>query len=509
MHIMSGERSLTKDSRIIIVGAGVFGLSTTLHLLKRGYTNIHLFDRQPFHQNHYDETAGADGASCDVNKIIRASYGDQKLYQDLALQAMSEWTRWNDDLAATPPDQLPPVLNPTIPLWHNSGSLRLSDHGLEPKEEKTQKTLPASLHHTQYRISSAQRRADAHRHGIPATKLDPFDRLPRGLPVDGILDTTAGFVLASRACAWALHLCLRSGHVHTHFGPDHALTALAHPPPSATTTTTHVTGIITQTGHHHPAALVLIACGGWTPALIPETDSLLETTAGSVFSFQLPPSRPDLWRKYSAAHFPVWSWNMNSPFSSRAEGRLYGLYGLPRTPEGVVKVAFRGAKWTSYTGRSPRSGARVSVPRTAEEEEGEDDDDDGGAVPREALRVVRAFVRENLPELAGLELARARLCWYTDSVDNDFLIDHVPGVEGLVVASGGSGHGFKFLPVLGQHVVDVIERRETEYTRLFQWRAVPEGKRNGLEEGPEGPRTLDKQEMVGRREWREGQDVRL
>ena len=42
------------------------------------------------------------------------------------------------------------------------------------------------------------------------------------------------------------------------------------------------------------------------------------------------------------------------------------------------------------------------------------------------------------------------MCWYTDSLDNSFVIDYVPGYADTVfVASGGSGHGFKFLPVLG------------------------------------------------------------
>lgn len=82
------------------------------------------------------------------------------------------------------------------------------------------------------------------------------------------------------------------------------------------------------------------------------------------------------------------------------------------------------------------------------------------------------------------------------------MIDFVPGIEGLMVCNGGSGHGFKFLPILGSHVVDVIERKETEYTRLFSWRGVPEGERNGLEEGSKGWRVLGKQGMVGREAWK-------
>lgn len=475
---------LPKDSKIVIIGAGVFGLSTTLHLLQRGYTNIHIFDRQPFDKNHYDETQGADGASCDLNKIVRASYGGAKLYQDLAFKAMPEWEKWNAQLTATSKDKLPESLDPSIPLWHNCGFLRLSSNGLEEKEKETQQNFPSEIKHTQHRVSDVSQRERAANDGVPFTKLDPFGRLERGLPTDGILDTTAGFVLASRACAWALHLVLQSGHVTTHFGPDHALQSFMK-------TGNRISGIVTSGFERHDADFVLVACGGWTPSLIPEVDRLLETTSGSVLSVQLPKDRPDLWEKYSEENFPVWSWNMGS-YVPHEQSSVGGLYGLPRTPEGVVKVAFRGAKWTSYTRRSS-VGEQLSYPQT-----------DADKIPAEAMRVVRSFVEENLSDLLELDLSNLRLCWYTDSVDNSFLIDYVPSVEGLVVASGGSGHGFKFLPVLGEHIVDVIERKNTEYTRLFQWRDVPDGKRNGLEDGPAGWRTLAKQKMAGNEEWRGG-----
>lgn len=464
----------------------MFGLSTTLHLLQRGYTNIHLFDRQPFDHNHYDETRGGHGASCDLNKIIRASYGGQKLYQDLAFKAMPIWSLWNQELAASSKEILPESLDPEIPIWHNCGFLRLSDcGGVEEKEVETQANFPADIKHTQYQISDVKRREYAVKAGIPYTKVDPFGRLARELPVDGVLDMTAGYVLASRACTWALHKIQSSGHVRCQFGPLYALQSLI----KAGTT---VTGIVTADSTRHDADMVLIACGGWTPSLLPETQQLLETTSGSVLSIQLPKNKPDLWDKYDEKNFPVWSWNMGSYKHGDSISSIGGLYGLPRTPEGIVKVAFRGAKWTSYT-RSSSSGTKVSYPEPDVDE-----------IPEEAMRVIRSFVAENLPDLLELDLSNCRLCWYTDSIDNDWLIDHVPGVQGLVVASGGSGHGFKFLPVLGEHIVDVMEGKETEYTRLFQWRTVPTGKRNGLEEGLNGWRTLHKHKMAGNTQWREG-----
>jgi sarcosine oxidase/L-pipecolate oxidase len=59
---------------------------------------------------------------------------------------------------------------------------------------------------------------------------------------------------------------------------------------------------------------------------------------------------------------------------------------------------------------------------------------------------------------------------YTDSFDGDFIIARVAGYEDIIVATGGSGHGFKFAPVIGKVVVDVIFKQESKLTHKFRWR---------------------------------------
>ena len=280
-----------RSKKIVIVGAGVFGLSTALHLARRGYNDIHMCDYRPYHENGYACSEGCDAASCDENKILRASYGDKKLYQDLAFSAMPIWRQWNDLQAQTPPEDLPPGLSPDVKLWNNCGFLRLGGDGLEDHEVKTQENFPADLRPTQYRVSDERRRKDAEADGIPSSKIDPFGRLEKGLPTDGILDMTAGFVLASRACAFALHQCHKLG-VHTYFGPDYGMKSLVRKG-------NLVTGLITYDGTEHFGDIVIVACGGWTPSLVPEIERLIETTAGSVLSIRLPKDRQDLWERYS------------------------------------------------------------------------------------------------------------------------------------------------------------------------------------------------------------------
>lgn len=71
------SKMLTHDSTILIVGGGVFGLSTALHLARAGYRNITIFDRCAFDKNFYHPSKGCDGASADLNKVFRMAYADK------------------------------------------------------------------------------------------------------------------------------------------------------------------------------------------------------------------------------------------------------------------------------------------------------------------------------------------------------------------------------------------------------------------------------------------------
>lgn len=60
----------TKTDPIAIVGAGIFGLSTAIYLALRGYTNVTVFDRQPYEQTLYDYLDGCDAASAGKSKYL-------------------------------------------------------------------------------------------------------------------------------------------------------------------------------------------------------------------------------------------------------------------------------------------------------------------------------------------------------------------------------------------------------------------------------------------------------
>jgi sarcosine oxidase/L-pipecolate oxidase len=52
------------------------------------------------------------------------------------------------------------------------------------------------------------------------------------------------------------------------------------------------------------------------------------------------------------------------------------------------------------------------------------------------------------------------------------LVDYHPGWENLFIATGDSGHGYKFLPVLGDKILDVIEGKGGELGQKWQWKEI-------------------------------------
>ncbi|GIW73162.1 MAG: hypothetical protein KatS3mg102_2704 [Planctomycetota bacterium] len=94
------------------------------------------------------------------------------------------------------------------------------------------------------------------------------------------------------------------------------------------------------------------------------------------------------------------------------------------------------------------------------------------ALPPEAEPPLRAFLRETFPPLAEAALVGGRLCLYCDSFDGG-PVDRPPSRagRGWVVAAGGSGHGFKFAPVLGPLIADAVEGRPHAALDRLGWRA--------------------------------------
>jgi glycine/D-amino acid oxidase-like deaminating enzyme len=201
---------------------------------------------------------------------------------------------------------------------------------------------------------------------------------------------------------------------------------------------TRCTGIISadQTWH---ADATLVAAGAWTPSLLPHLQDVMWATAQTVFHFKPQDPTP-----YTPPQFPVWGADI---------GRT-GWYGFPANTDGLVKVANHG----------PGRRVNANEPR---------------ALPAGEEERYRAFLRETFPSLAAAPLHSTRVCLYCDTFDGAFWIDHDPSHPGLIVAAGDSGHAFKFTPVLGEIIADVVERKPNPWAKRYRWREKTAGSSDG------------------------------
>jgi glycine/D-amino acid oxidase-like deaminating enzyme len=68
----------------------------------------------------------------------------------------------------------------------------------------------------------------------------------------------------------------------------------------------------------------------------------------------------------------------------------------------------------------------------------------------------RAFLSERFPALGGAPFLGSEVCQYESTPDADFIIDRHPALEQLWIAGGGSGHGYKMGPAIGEMIAALV-----------------------------------------------------
>lgn len=471
--------TLKKDSKIILVGSGVFGLSNALHLASNGYTNVTVFDRLDLEAQRFTLLRGSDTASADINKVFRAQYAEKKHYQDLAFQALDVWQKWNRDIQLLPEDEAKNFTG--LQLLDMCGTLKIDDiFGWEEKASM-ENYIKEGLGALRYDMNDPAdlKRARAAGYG---PKLEIALQLKKHtIPqLVGAFDSSSGILYASRCLQYASYLCRSMGVKFVLGGCKGTFKDYI------CNDNTDIKGIITEDGKKHFSDLVVINCGPWSTKLVPELTGINEATAGNVLICKIPDYRNDLKVKYSSKNFPMLAWKSGH---SREHEHLGGLFLFPcMEPEGYMKIIIRQTKYTNP--EVLKDGRVVSIPKTAISSP------PFKYLTKNIVGQVEEWLNIFFPDLVDLEW-QSKILWYTDTINNDYIYDFVPGKKNLFVACGGSGHAFKMLPVLGQFLVDKIEGRENLYTNLFSWRRPEDfsSDPNGLQEGLEGSRVYSKQIM--------------
>jgi sarcosine oxidase len=177
----------------------------------------------------------------------------------------------------------------------------------------------------------------------------------------------------------------------------------------------------------------VVAAGPWLPQLLPGFPVPLRATRQAVGWFA--PADPAM---FARDRFPIF-------MIENAEGIFYGF---PRGPKPGIKFAKH-----HHADEAVDPGVRVR-PMDATDE-----------------ALLRAALAAHLPSASG-ELLSTQTCLYTMAPDGDFILDRLPGAPAIIVASPCSGHGFKFTPVIGEILADLVTAGATRHD-ISRFRLVP------------------------------------
>ncbi len=231
-----------------------------------------------------------------------------------------------------------------------------------------------------------------------------------------IFETDAGYLTARAACAAVLAAFQGEGGSYRQLA--------ARPGPLAAG---ELRDVALSDGSTVSADAYVFACGPWLGTLFPEVIGRRVTpTRQEVFFFGTPPGDA----RFTEDALPVWA----------DHGKRF-MYGIPGNEWRGFKVAddTRGPVF------DPTSGERI--------------------VSSEGLRAARDYLGYRFPALKGAPLVESRVCQYENSADEGFIVDRHPEAGNLWLVGGGSGHGFKHGPAVGELVADaVLGRREPDAT---------------------------------------------
>jgi sarcosine oxidase len=217
----------------------------------------------------------------------------------------------------------------------------------------------------------------------------------------GLLETESGVLLARRAVADAVEAALA---LHVEYIQEAAI---------APTGSGRVGKIKMQDSTEISAGEFIFACGPWLGKIFPKLlGDKIFVTRQEVFYFGVPPEE----LRFTPDVMPGWLVLADQ------------WYGMPDIESRGFKIAF------------DRHGPPF-------------DPDTGERVPStEGLAAARAYLAERFPALALAPLLEARVCQYENTSNGDFLVDRHPDFENVWLVGGGSGHGFKHGPAMGEFV---------------------------------------------------------
>ena len=221
----------------------------------------------------------------------------------------------------------------------------------------------------------------------------------------GLLEPHSGVLMARRAVAAVAEDAQR-------IGVEYRMAQIAEPRGSGA-----ISAVTTNSGERIEAGAFVVACGAWLGKLFPEIlGERIFPSRQEVFFFGVPAGDA----RFAPPALPTWLFQEDE------------IYGMPDLESRGLKIAV------------DRHGERV------------DPDTQSRLASAKGAEEARRFVEQRFPALRGAPIVETRVCQYENTWNGDFLIDRHPQMENVWFVGGGSGHGFKHGPAVGQYVAERI-----------------------------------------------------
>jgi sarcosine oxidase len=220
----------------------------------------------------------------------------------------------------------------------------------------------------------------------------------------GIFEPNSGVLMARRAVAAVVEDGISRG---VEYRVGEVLT------PAIDAGSKSISSVRTRSGEEFEADVFVFACGSWLGKVFPDVlGDRIFPTRQEIYFFGVPPGDG----RFSPAALPTFLFQGDE------------TYGMPDIEARGLKIAL------------DRHGPRV------------DPDTQSRIVTEAAAEEVREYVGRRFPALRGAPIVETRVCQYENTSSGDFLIDRHPGAANVWFVGGGSGHGFKHGPAVGEYV---------------------------------------------------------
>jgi monomeric sarcosine oxidase len=370
---------------VAVVGAGVFGAWTALHLARRGKRVLLVDAYGPGHSR---------SSSGDESRIIRMGYGANEIYTQWSQRSLAQWK----ELFAASHNEA---------LFRKTGVLWLAESG-NSQLQATKEVLRRKG------VEFEELERDAILRSYPQINLEGI--------ASGIYEPESGVLMARRAVAAVVAEAVR-------IGVDFSLAAIAEPRGNGAIESIASRTEENLTEEQFTAKQFVFACGAWLVKLFPEIlGNRIFPTRQSVFYFAIPGGD----ERFSSPALPTWLIKNDE------------CYGMPDLESRGLKIAL------------DKHGERV------------DPDTQSRIVTPKEVDEIRRYVAYRFPAIATAPIVETRVCQYENTSNGDFLIDRHPALSNVWFAGGGSGHGFKHGPAVGEYITgQILDAAKPEDRFLF------------------------------------------